>query len=130
MESVLQSAAEQLLGPLGAGGREEGGDGDEAVGGRELLEELLDEEWNEAEIASVRGRAALRRGAAVRAARHGAPAAALLRAMLLEIAEQEEALARSASRGMLTLTALASWRKWFIFYLSLSCAEVRCTFTV
>ena len=55
---MLQSAAEQLLGPLGAGGRQEGGDGDEAVGGRELLEELLDEEWNEAEIASVRGRAA------------------------------------------------------------------------
>ena len=103
---MLQSAAEQLLGPLGAGGRQEtsqeGGDGDEAVGGRELLEELLDEEWNEAEIASVRGRAARFVAARLCVPRDmGAPAAALLRATLLEIAEQEERFAWSASGGML-----------------------------
>ena len=99
---MLQSAAEQLLGPLGAGGREEGGDGDEAVGGRELLEELLDEEWNEAEIASVRGRAARFVAARLCVPRDmGAPAGALLRATLLEIAEQEERFAWSASGGML-----------------------------
>ena len=102
---MLQSAAEQLLGPLGAGGRQEGGDGDEAaeaVGGRELLEELLDEEWNEAEIASVRGRAARFVAARLCVPRDmGAPAAARLRATLLEIAEQEERFAWSASGGML-----------------------------
>ena len=99
---MLQSAAEQLLGPLGAGGRQEGGAGDEAVGGRELLEELLDEEWNEAEIASVRGRAARFVAARLCVPRDlGAEAGAALRATLIEIAIEEERFAWSASGGLL-----------------------------
>ena len=105
VESVLQTAAERLLGPeLGVhrGGRGEDEDEDEAISGREMLEEMLDEDWTEAEIASIRGRSARFVAARLCVPRDmGAAAGALLRATLLEIADHEERFAWSASGGML-----------------------------
>ena len=105
VESVLQTAAERLLGPeLGVhrGERGEDEDEDEAISGREMLEEMLDEDWTEAEIASIRGRSARFVAARLCVPRDmGAAAGAVLRATLLEIADHEERFAWSASGGML-----------------------------
>ena len=98
VESVLQTAAERLLGPLGADPHAE----DEDISGREMLEEMLDTDWTEAEIAAVRGRAARYVAARLCVPRDmGAAAGAALRATLLEIADEEERFAWSASGGML-----------------------------
>ena len=53
VESILQTATEKLLGPQlgtdrGDGDGDGGGDDDEAISGREMLEEMLDEDWTEA----------------------------------------------------------------------------------
>ena len=102
VESVLQTATEKLLGPLLGAGRGEDADEDEAISGREMLEEMLDEDWTEAEIASIRGRSARFVAARLCVPRDmGAAAGAVLRATLLEIADHEERFAWSASGGML-----------------------------
>ena len=89
VESVLQTAAERLL------------DAPERVG-REMLEEMLDGDWAEAEIAAVRGRAARFVAARLCVPRDlGAEAGAALRATLIEIAIEEERFAWSASGGLL-----------------------------
>jgi len=107
VESILQTATEKLLGPQlgtdrGDGDGDGGGDDDEAISGREMLEEMLDEDWTEAEIASIRGRSARYVAARLCVPRDmGAAAGAVLRATLLEIADHEERFAWSASGGML-----------------------------
>ena len=89
VESVLQTAAERLL------------EAPERVG-REMLEEMLDGDWAEAEIAAVRGRAARFVAARLCVPRDlGAEAGAALRATLIEIAIEEERFAWSASGGLL-----------------------------
>ena len=99
VESILQTATEKLLGPLE---RDEDADEDEAISGREMLEEMLDEDWTEAEIASIRGRSARFVAARLCVPRDmGAAAGAVLRATLLDIADHEERFAWSASGGML-----------------------------
>ena len=75
---------------------------EDEISGREMLEEMLDEDWTEAEIAAVRGRAARFVAARLCVPRDmGAGAGAALRATLLEIADEEERFAWSASGGML-----------------------------
>ena len=103
VESILQTATEKLLGPLlGPLERDEDADEDEAISGREMLEEMLDEDWTEAEIASIRGRSARFVAARLCVPRDmGAAAGAVLRATLLDIADHEERFAWSASGGML-----------------------------
>ena len=89
VESVLQSAAERLLEA-------------ETRSSRDSIEELLDAEWTEAELAMVRARAAKFVAARLCVPRDmGAEAGAALRATLLEIASEEELFAWSASGGLL-----------------------------
>jgi len=89
VESVLQSAAERLVKA-------------ETRSSRDSLEELLDAEWAEAEMAMVRARAAKFVASRLCVPRDmGAEAGAALRATLLEIANEEEHLAWSRSGGLL-----------------------------